>query len=340
MTSRMIVLALAFLGCSFSLTAQRPGLDPQSQQQSPYSRSNPSRSENNSINGTVQDMSNKPLKDVRVELRGSGSNVVDSVYTNSSGNFEFSMVISGSYQVVAISGMQQVSERVDASGLSNMVNLRMPSSKPADGVQGNSISVAEYRVPAKARDEYRKAHELLEKEKLDDAGKHLAKALELAPNYADALTLRGVLELNQANAPAAIADLDKAIHSDPNYAMAYVVMGSALNMQSKFDEALRSLQRGESLAPNYWQAHFEMGKSLIGKADYPGALHQFDLAENLMPTDYPFLYLLRAHALLQMKQYPEAMNALQTYLQRDPQGANIPLARKMMAQAQAYMAKK
>jgi predicted Zn-dependent protease len=100
------------------------------------------------------------------------------------------------------------------------------------------------------------------------------------------------------------------------------------------------LQRGESLAPNYWQAHFEMGKSLIGKADYPGALHQFDLAENLMPADYPFLYLLRAHALLQMKQYPEAMNALQTYLQRDPQGANIPLARKMMAQAQAYMAKK
>ena len=89
------------------------------------------------------------------------------------------------------------------------------------------------------------------------------------PNYAEALTLRGVLALNQQDSQAAIADLDKAIQADGNYAMAYMVMGSALNMQSKFDEAIRSLQRGQSLAPNYWQGYFEMGKSYIGKADYP-----------------------------------------------------------------------
>jgi tetratricopeptide (TPR) repeat protein len=164
--------------------------------------------------------------------------------------------------------------------------------------------------------------------------------LELCPNYADALTLRGVVKLNERDPVAAMTDLDKAIHSDPNYGMAYVVMGSALNLESKFDEALRSLQRGESLAPNYWQAHFEMGKAYIGKADYPAALHQLELAENMVHTDYPFIYLLRAHALLAMKQYPEAVNALQQYMQKDPQGANNQLARKMMEQAQAYLAKK
>jgi predicted Zn-dependent protease len=340
MTSRTIVFVLAFLGCSLSLTAQRMGLDPQSPQ-SPFSKSNSrpnSRSDNNNISGTVQDMNNKPLKDVRVELRGSGSSPVDSAVTDASGNFQFSMVVAGTYTVVAISGVQQTAERIDAS-LASVVNLRMPANNPTDGTPGNSISVAQYRIPGKARDEYRKAQELLEKGKTDDANKHLAKALELCPNYADALTLRGVVKLNERDPVAAITDLDQAIHTDPNYAMAYVVMGSALNLESKFDEALRSLQRGESLAPNYWQAHFEMGKAYIGKADYPAALHQLELAENLVHIDYPFIYLLRAHALLAMKQYPEAVNALQQYMQKDPQGANNQLARKMMEQAQAYLAK-
>jgi len=50
--------------------------------------------------------------------------------------------------------------------------------------------------------------------------------------------------------------------------------------------------------------------------------------------------LLRAHALLAMKQYPEAMTALQAYLQKDPQRTNSEQARKMLEQAQAYVASK
>jgi len=174
---------------------------------------------------------------------------------------------------------------------------------------------------------------------MDDASKHLAKALEICPNYAEALTLRGILALNRQDSQSAVADLDKAIQADGNYAMAYMVLGSALNMQSKFDDAIRALQRGESLAPNYWQAHFEMGKSYIGKADYPSALRQLERAENLAPEEYPLIYLLRAHALLSMKQFPEAMTALQAYLQKDPKGPNVEQAQKMLEQAQAYMAK-
>lgn len=343
-THRVIVLALGFAGCTLSLVAQRMGVDPT---QAPFSRPtsssvmNPSRADNRSISGTVQDTMGNPLQNVRVELTDGGGTVVNSAYTGPSGRFEFTRVAAGTYQIVATSGLQQASERVDANSFSNLVSIRMQGSgKPADGVEGDSISIAQYRVPAKAREAYRKAHGALEKGKLDDASKHLAKALEICPNYAEALTLRGILELNRQDSQAAVADLDKAIQADANYAMAYMVMGSALNMQSKFDEAIRALQRGESLAPNYWQAHFEMGKSYIGKADYPAALRQFERAESLAPEEYPLIYLLRAHALLSMKQFPEAMTALQAYLQKDPKGANVEQAQKMMEQAQAFMAQK
>ena len=336
MTSRVIVLTLVVLGCSLSLTAQRYGMDPQ-QPVSPFSKS--ATRDDSSITGTVLDMSNKPLKDVRVELRDS-SGVLNSVYTSASGSFEFSLIAAGNYLVVATAGTQQVSEHVEASGVSSMVNLRMTANNPTDGVKGNSISVVQYRIPAKARDEYRKAHDSMEKDKLEDVQKHLAKALELCPNYADALTLRAVVELNENNVEAATADLDKAIHSDPNYAMAYVVMGSVLNLRSRFDEALRSLQRGETLDPHSWQAHFEMGKAYIGKFDYPAALHQLELAENMASSEYPTIYLLRAHALLAMKQYPEAMSAAQLFLEKDPHGPNSQLAHKMIEQAQAFTARK
>ena len=341
-THRVIVLALGFAGCTLSLTAQRMGMDPS---QSPFSRqdsgANSSRMENRSVSGAVQDTAGNPLQDVRVELTDGNGSVVSSTYTNASGRYEFSRVASGTYQVVATSGLQQASERVDTTSFSNMVNIRMQGNgKPADGVEGNSVSVAQYRVPAKAREAYRKAHSAVEKGKTDEANKHLAKALAICPDYAEALTLRAVLELNQQDSQAAVADLDKAVKADANYAMAYMVLGSALNMQSKFDDAIRALQRGESLAPTYWQAHFEMGKSYIGKADYPAALRQLERAESLATGEYPLIYLLRAHALLSMKQFPEAMAALQAYLQKDPKGANAEQAQKMMEQAQAFMARK
>jgi Tfp pilus assembly protein PilF len=347
-TPRVIVLSLIFFTFNLYLSAQRMGMGPQSSQ-SPFSnqgtqaamnaRGNPGHGDSRSLSGVVRDTQNHGLKDVRVEVTDPNGSAVGSAYTNAAGRFEFSNLPSGTYTVVATSGLEQASERVDLTSFSNTVNVRLNGpGQPVDGVTGNSISIAQYRVPAKAREAYRKAHEDVEKGKMDDAGKHLTKALELCPNYADALTLRGVLELNQRDPQAAIADLDKAIKADGNYAMAYMVMGSALNMQSKFDEAIRTLQHGETLAPNYWQAYFEMGKSYIGKADYPSALRQLERAESLAPADYPLISLLRAHTLLAMKQFPEAMTALQAYLAKDPQGPNSEQAHKMLEQARAYVA--
>lgn len=350
-TPRVIVLSLVFISCSLYLPAQRMGMDPSLPSQSPFPNQSAmpganagmtaGRNDNRSITGVVRDNQNNGMNDVRVEITDANGSTVGSSYTNPSGHFEFDSLSPGMYTVVATSGLQQASERVDATTFSNSVNVRMQGAgAPTDGVAGNSISIAQYRVPAKAREAYRKAHEAVEKNKMDDAHKHLAKALELCPNYADALTLRAVLALNQRDSQSAVADLDKAIQADGNYGMAYMVMGSALNMQGKFDEAIRSLQRGQSLAPNYWQGYFEMGKSYIGKADYPSALRQLERAESLAPANYPLISLLRADALLAMKQFPEAMSVLQAYLQKDPHGSNSAQAHKMLEQAQAYVASK
>jgi predicted Zn-dependent protease len=289
------------------------------------------------VSGTVVSSDNKPLKDIHVELRDGSGIVVSSTYSNPSGYFEFPQVPSGLYQVVATAGLEQAQERVDVNHMSTTVQLRVPvSSTPTDGNPANSVSVAQYRVPSKARDELRKAMEASFKGKSDEAQKHIAKALEIYPKYADALTERAVLKLTANDQNGAIDDLQEAIKDDGNCSLAYVVMGAALNMQSKFDDAIRSLQRGEALSPNSWQAYFEMGKALVGKAQYEPALRQLEHAQALMPREYPAVHLVKAHAMLALDDYSDAMTELQEYLQKEPNGPNSEQAQKMLAQARAF----
>jgi tetratricopeptide (TPR) repeat protein len=290
-----------------------------------------------SISGTVVTADGKPLKDVHVELRDGNGTMVNSAYTNPAGSFEFSQVRSGFYEVVATAGLQQVQERIDSNRLPANVELRLPvTNAPNDGNSGSSISVAQYKVPQKAREELKKAKEASEKGKNDEAEKHLAKALEIYPKYADAFTLRAILKMDSRDDNGAVADLQQAITLDENCAMAYLVMGAALNLQSKFDDAIRALERGEALSPNSWQAYFEMGKSLVGKAQYDAALRQLNRAQALMPRDYPLVHLVKAHAMLAISDYTDAMTELQQYLAKEPNGPNTQEAQKMLAQARAF----
>jgi len=333
----MISIAALVLSSSCSL-AQMNNNNP-FQRQQPQSRLS-GQDTFNALTGTVRTSDNKPLKDVRVELRDaqSGSSA-GSTYTTASGTFEFPRLNPGVYEVIATSGLEEARERVEIAGMASMVNLRMPASSVAtDGNGQNSISVAQYKVPDKARDEFKKAKEASSKQKLDEAQKHIAKALEIYPKYADALTLRGILKLDAKDQDGAVADLQQALEFDGNNAMAYLVLGAALNMQSKYDDAIRALERGEALSPNSWQAYFEMGKSLVGKAQYEPALRQLDRAQALAPAEYPLIHLVKAHAMLALNNYSDAMTELQAYLDKEPRGPNSQQAQKMLAQARAFAA--
>lgn len=296
---------------------------------------------NTTLDGTVVNAkTSSPITNARVELRDGNGSVLGSVYTDAGGRFNFGTVPQGLYRVVAQAGISQAEEQVDASAFSNSVNLRMSvNNTPQAGGAGNTVSVAQYEIPEKARNEFQKAQEASAKFKLDEARKHVARALVLDPNYADALTLRAIL--NVATDPqGAIADLHKAIQSDGNYALAYTVLGSVLNVQEKFDQALQTLQRGESLAPDSWQTYFEMARSYVGKADYQSALRALDRAQALVPAEFPAILLIRAQAHLGLKLYDNAMSELQSFLKKNPSGPNAAVAQKMLQQTRELMAKK
>src|SRR5207253_195563 len=188
----------------------------------------------------------------RVELRDLSMGVNSYTgYTNNAGVAEISNVPGGTYEVVTTYKLGEAQQRANLSFGDRSLTITLPAgdNRGADIGSASSVSVAAYKVPDKARKEYKKAHEALDSNKLDDSLAHLNKALEIYPDYPDALTLRGIIRMDKLDKEGAIDDLDAAIKIDSSCAMAYFAIGAAYNSMDRFDDAIRSLNRGLTVDP-------------------------------------------------------------------------------------------
>ena len=332
MVHRTLVVLAALLALSCTAFAQMRG----------GSLANPNILSSGSISGMVHTGNDQPARDAHIEVRSMETGqVVSSTYTAPNGSFEVMNLPAGAYEVHAAAGLNDTVERVDLRSGNCFVSLRLPVPDGAQaGDGGRTVSVAQFRVPSKARQVFHKAQKALDKQNYDQAEKLVNKALEIFPNYADALTLRALLHMDAGRIPEALDDLQNAIHDDSSCSLAYVVMGAAFNQTARFDDAIRALQRGISLNPASWQAHFELGKAFVGKGDFPTAIRNLERAESMGPNSYAPLHLVKAHALLGMKSYSDAMTELEKYLEREPNGQNSAQARETLAKVKAFTAAK
>ncbi len=296
------------------------------------------------INGTVVNFDGGPARNARVEVTDTSSGqVVASTYTNNNGQFNVVGLAPRQYEVVATQGLQEARERCELThGEPEMgLRLRLPNeaaqqASPAGGQY--SVSVAQMKAPEKARKAYAKARKALEKANYAEASQLVAAALAADPDYADALTLRGILELDAQKPEEARSDREKAVQLDPANGMGLIALGATYNVLSRFDDARRVLQRGIGLAPAAWQGYFELGKTYIGKGLYQDALAQLGRAGDLAPKSFAALHLVKAHAYLSLKNYDQSMAELQQYLNAEPKGPDADQARDALQRVRAFAA--
>ena len=292
-----------------------------------------------SISGNVRSLNDSPVANARVEVHDVRTGqYVSGTYTGANGAFEIANVPNGNYEIAITQGLHESREQVAVQGMPVTLNFRLATDSAPSGGNDSTVSVASMKVPDKARQHLRKAQEAMQKQRTDDAWKEVSRALEIAPSFAEALTARAVLRMDNGNTQDAIDDLQKAITADENFPVAYVVMGAAYNLLDKFNDAERTIERGISLNPASWQAYFELGKAELGKQEYDASLRNLNKAADLAPKEYGPIHLVRAHAYLGLKNYPEAMSELEAYLERNPQSPNAAEARKTLDQVRAFAA--
>ena len=340
--NRMVAASLFFatLCLSAPAQAQRPS-DPRRNMPTSSQQEDPSFGDGAnlaSISGTVHTMDGLAVQDARIELRDTarGSRSV-TAHSDASGSFALYNILPGDYEITASSGTSESRDRVriDSMSHASTVDFRLPSKSDAevrvDG--GSTVSVSQYRVPAKARSLYVKAARAMAHGKLDEASKKVNEALAVYPKFAEALTLKGVLESEMGEKAEAIADFQQAIQYDSKYPLSYVALASELNSAGRFDESLLILGQAERLTTTIWQMYFELARANIGKGQYATALQNTDRASKLQggaEKETPELHLVRGYALVGLTEVPRATQEIEIFLAQQPTGRASDNARKML----------
>jgi tetratricopeptide (TPR) repeat protein len=105
--------------------------------------------------------------------------------------------------------------------------------------------------------------------RLDEAASHFDKALEINPQFDQALHNSGMMLVQQHKPEEAIEHFSKAVEINPNFLEAYNKLGAALAETGRLDEAAAALSRALEINPRHPSAHANMALVLErqGKLD-------------------------------------------------------------------------
>ena len=199
------------------------------------------------------------------------------------------------------------------------VTLKLPIKLlPAPGVRNETVSVEQLTVPEKARETLRKAFEAGERNDIKQSRILANRALQIHPYYGPALSLLGILELNDGHPAEAIDGLLLALRQDPNSPRTYLALASAYNELHQNADALHALSIMMKLSPDCWQLHYESGRAYLGQGRYDAAIVEFDHAQSVSATDNGIVHLGKAHAMIGLADYAGAHDELDAVLRRSP----------------------
>jgi len=288
------------------------------------------------IMGLVRTADNSPLpQDVRARLETAEGAFSAQQFVHADGRFRFLAVEGHSYRiVVTAAGFQTAKQDVgntwDASH-SPVIYLVPSGKKNAPPTE----AATDLTAPMQARKEYEKGSRELESGNLQEARKHLEKAVAEDPCYARAQTGLGVTLGMQHQLAAAESAFHNSIKCDGGYLEAYLQLAILLKGQKKYKECETVLEQGLRRFPGEWRLHYQLGNAKDGSGDYEAAEREFLTAQTLnaeLPTEF---HLRLADLYRNWKKYDKARAEIETYLRLDPHGSMAELARQMMQQLEA-----
>jgi Flp pilus assembly protein TadD len=152
------------------------------------------------------------------------------------------------------------------------------------------------------------------------------EAIGVSPDCKDCYLNIGFAHSDEKRWPDAVAAFNKAIELDSNFSDAYSGLAAAYNAQKKFDLAQEAGAKAASLASTGGGAGsggaeqaYNQGVILFNGQKYAEAKVQFETAVNVDPRMALAQYQL-GMASLNLGQIPDAVKALEAYLEIEPNG--------------------
>lgn len=207
-------------------------------------------------------------------------------------------------------------------------------------VEGTRISVNALKAPKKAKKAYENGLELLKKKKTTEAAEEFSKAVELYPDYADALSRLGDIEMSQGRGEEAGKHYRQAVAADPKFIPPY--FGLVLIAAQKQDWNAMADLSAQALALDAYE--YPAAYFYNAVANYN--LRKLEQAEKSARTarrldsqyHIPKIDFLLANILLQRNDYAGAAEQLRTFLKYVPSGKEAEMARQLLGNTESKLA--
>ena len=288
----------------------------------------------NSISGHVSNDQRAPLADLRVELLNEVDSVIRTVKTDGSGLFVFRKLSDGTFHVrIQTSGTNYVSQtkRVElarphgfGAAFEELDFVLVTNDKGGRSQRPGVVFVQE--VPEAARKQFEKAYDLLNKSnKRVEALAALKSAIDLFPQYFDALELLGTEQVKDREYEAAIPALTKALQINSRAFASSFALGVAQYNLKQLEFAIESFRRAVSLNERSINANLWLGIALRQTTRPQEAEPYLKRADALADSKLPDAHWQLALLFNQLKRYKEAADELETFLKVQPDSKDAEL---------------
>jgi len=275
------------------------------------------------IIGKVRDQTGQSVSGVRATLLDDNYGQIRTVFVDSGGGFRFPGIASGVYHVriePAGTPYEEQTQRIELQALRIRGGgnepfpidfvLRLKRGQPVPGRE----SVFAQTVPNAARDEYERGANYLRNNKTEPGFAALKKAIEIFPDYFDALELLGAEYVKQGQFEPALPVLARALAVNQRAHKSLYVLGVAHLKLNRPAEAVEWLKKSAEMDPNNPNVYMMLGLAHGNNREYEQSETAFKRALRLGGRAAAEAHFYLAGIYNKQERYREARARLELYL--------------------------
>jgi tetratricopeptide (TPR) repeat protein len=186
------------------------------------------------------------------------------------------------------------------------------------------VSATRLAVPDRARRELLRAEEAQLRGDKQEVVQHLERAVEIFPNYTDALNNLGTYYHRKGEYSRSAGYFSKAARLEPGFFPAWVNLGGSLLASGDLDSALAANRKAVELRPNDPLANSQMGINYFYLRNYSEAKKYLLNVLSLDPSSANSPQLFLAHIAFAERQPADAEHYIRSYLELHPNSPQSP----------------
>jgi tetratricopeptide (TPR) repeat protein len=279
------------------------------------------------IDGYVALPDGSPARRILVKISNRGG-MTREMMTNDQGRFDFKEMPAGSYRLAAHSAtdlslnsdiVETDTTRTATDTLNvNLFLRRLDSGGETKKASAVSVAEATQKIPKEAQKAFNQGLKFKDERKFEEALANFNRAVNLFPEYFQALAERGDLYVSHHQLAEAAADFQSALKINAQYGHALRGGGYCKLEKKDFAGAAHDFEQAITAEPDNFNAYLLLGIANLELDRREAARKALEQALKINPNGAvrAHIYLANLHA--RQGAYKEAADELHTYLDQNP----------------------